>query len=96
MTSLVIGSIGLLFAVLPVLGIPISALGLLLGLAALVVNGRAGGVTLRWSLMGSAVCAGALAAGFAIHYAKRGYQPAPDVPKMWQMAPGRPYVPPPG
>jgi hypothetical protein len=95
MTSLVIGSIGLLLSVLPVLGIPISLLGFLLGITALVVNRRAGGAPLRWSLAGVAVCGGALVTGIALYYAPSGYERGPNVPQMWRTHPARPEVSPP-
>ena len=73
MSSLVIGTIGLMLFFLPVLGIPISAFGLLFGLLGLLVTlvgGRAGGgARLRWTLAGIAVSCLGLAVNIAIAYA---------------------------
>lgn len=99
MSSLVIGTIGLMLFFLPVLGIPLSAFGLLfglLGLLATFLRGRpAGGAALRWTLAGIAVSSLALAVNVAIAYAPAGYLPGGEVPQLWQVAPNRGYVPPP-
>ena len=95
MTSLVIGTIGLGIFFFPVLGIPISAAGMLFGLVALVVTWRTGGLGLRWALSGIAASVLGLAVNVAITYAPAGYLPSRDVPRLWQTPPVRPYVPPP-
>jgi hypothetical protein len=99
MSSLVIGTIGLMMFFLPVLGIPLSSFGLLfgiLGLLAAILQGKAGrGVFLRWTLAGIAVSCLALAVNVAITYAPAGYLPGRAVPQSWQSPPDRPYVPPP-
>jgi hypothetical protein len=95
MLSLVLGVIGPMLFFLPVLGLPLSALGLLIGLFAVALAFRAGGVRLRWSLLGCAMSALALSINIAIVYAPGGYLPGPDVPPRWQPVPDRPYVPPP-
>jgi hypothetical protein len=98
MSSLVIGTIGLMLFFLPVLGIPITAFGLLFGLLGVLTAlfGRAGGgARLRWTLAGIAVSCLGLAVNIAIAYAPAGYLPGRDVPQMWQLPPDRPYVPPP-
>jgi hypothetical protein len=99
MSSLVIGTIGLMLFFLPVLGIPISAFGLLfglLGLLAALFGSRVGGAArLRWTLAGIAVSCLGLAVNIAIAYAPAGYLPSRDVPQLWQTAPDRPSVPPP-
>jgi ABC-type Fe3+-siderophore transport system permease subunit len=99
MSSLVLGTIGLMLFFLPVLGIPISAFGLLFGLlglvAALFWSKGGGGARLRWTLAGIAVSFLGLAVNIAIAYAPAGYLPGRDVPQLWQSPPDRPYVPPP-
>src|SRR5581483_4074923 len=83
MASLVLGMIGSLLFFLPVLGIPISAFGLLCGIAG-CIGARAGaGPTLRWSAGGVALCALALAVNFGLYYAPYGYLPPRAVPRMW-------------
>ena len=94
-TALVTGLIGLLLAFLPVLGIPISALGLCFGVLGILGALLTGGPSLRWSLGGSAVCALALGVNLALDGAPRGYGDTYPVPKPWQLPRDRPYVPPP-
>jgi hypothetical protein len=93
--SVVLGSIGLLLFLLPVLGVPISACALLFGVVGSILAFAPGGVRLRWSLLGCAISSLALAINIAIAYAPAGYQPPPGVPPPWQAVPDRPYVPPP-
>ncbi len=93
--SLVLGTIGLLLFFLPILGVPISAFGLLFGVLGTFVALVPGGLRLRWSLLGSALSALALATSLAIFYAPGGYLPDPAVPPPWQPVPDRPQVPPP-
>ena len=96
MTSLVLGTIALLFAFLPVLGGPLSAFGLLFGLIGLAVAARQGGVRMRWSLMGIGASVLALMVNVAVSASPWGYvQQNREVPKTWRPAPDRPYVPPP-
>jgi hypothetical protein len=95
MASVVLGIIALMVGFLPVLGIPISAFGLLFGLIGLVAAFFPSGATLRWSVGGVAVCSLALALNVAIAFAPGGYQPNPEVPKSWQPVPDRPSYPPP-
>jgi hypothetical protein len=95
MTTMVLGSIALLLAFLPVLGLPISACGLLCGVLGLATTLRRGGEAARRSVGGTALCCLALAANFALAYAPAGYLTGWDVPRSWQVVPDRPYVPPP-
>src|SRR5579885_223265 len=95
MLSLVLGSIALLLFFLPILGLPIGAFGLIFGVAGVIAASFTAVTNLRWSLMGSAVCAVALAVNLAITCAPEGYLAPPKPPRMWQSVPDRPYVPPP-
>jgi hypothetical protein len=95
MTSLVLGIIGLMLFFLPVLGIPISAIGLALGLIGLLRAFAHIGSSLRWSISGTGLCALALLVNFAINYAPWGYIPSRQVPPSWNPPHGRSYVPPP-
>jgi hypothetical protein len=95
MTSLVIGTIGLMFFFFPVLGIPLGAVGLLFGLVGFLAGSFGGPASLRWSLAGAAVSALALAVNGALAYAPAGYLSGREVPRPWQSPPDRPYVPPP-
>ncbi len=95
MTALVIGLIALLLAFLPVLGIPISAVGLVFGIAGFLGALVSKTGSLRWSLGGIAVCAVALGVNVAIDFAPRGYLPPREPPRLWRSPNDRPYVPPP-
>lgn len=72
MTSLVLGTIGLLLFFLPILGIPISAFGLLFGLIGLGATLFGGGAMLRWSVAGMGLSFLALAINIAIAYTPAG------------------------
>ncbi len=95
MTSIVLGTSGLLLFFLPVLGLPLSALGMFCGLVGVVVVWCGGSTSLRWAVMGVGLCAAALALNVALAYAPAGYLPGRKVPKLWQTVPDRPWVPPP-
>ena len=94
MTSFVLGVIGLMLFFMPVLGIPISVLGLCFGIVGLLEVFVAIQSSLRWSLYGTGFCALALAVNIAIAYAPSGYMPGRAPPAPWEPPPGRPYVPP--
>jgi hypothetical protein len=69
MISLVLGHIALLLFFLPVLGIPVSGIGLIssvVGIALAPLSGLAG---TRWCLAGGATCVLALFANLAISHA---------------------------
>jgi hypothetical protein len=96
MASLVVGTIGLLVFFMPILGIPLSAIALLLGI--LGFFGALPGwhvLSLRWSLAGVAMSALALGINVAVSYAPEGYLPDRKSEELWQPAPDRPYIPPP-
>jgi hypothetical protein len=90
---MVLGVIGLLLFFLPILGMPISIFGLFFGLIGTSVTRLSRGAQLRWSLLGCALSALALAINLGINYAPGGYLPAPVVPPPWQPVPDKPYVP---
>jgi hypothetical protein len=96
LAAAVVGTIALLVFFMPVLGIPISASGLLFGVIGLAASWTSGGIKLRWGLAGIAVSALALALNIAIAFAPAGYLRGHEVPHLWQAVPDRPSVPPPG
>jgi hypothetical protein len=95
MTSLVISVIALLLFLFPVLGIPLSALGVVFGVIGLVAALVTSETSLRWSVGGIAVSCLALAVNLAIANAPAGYVPGRRVPQLWRPEPYTPYVPPP-
>src|SRR4051812_17926613 len=95
LASVALGVIGLLLFLLPILGIPLGACGLLLGLAALCLPKIGDRSQMRWPVAGTAFSSLALLVGLAMALAPQIDAPSRSVPRMWQTAPGRPFVPPP-
>jgi hypothetical protein len=92
-TSFVLGMIGFLLFFLPILGGPISVVGLVLGVAGCVVAGATSRGTLRWAVAGVVLSCLALGINVAVEYAPR-YSSPPTGPADVTV-PDRPYVPPP-
>jgi hypothetical protein len=95
MSSLVLGVIALVLFFLPILGIPISVCGLLLGLAGFVGGLFVGGGSLRWSLGGLFFSGLALVINLALAYAPESYFADRPARELWRPPPDRPYVSPP-
>ena len=95
MSSLVIGIIALVFAPLPILGIPVGCCGLLLGFGGVAAFLFLGDASLRWSLAGIAVSSMALTMSLAINLAPANVQLGRGIPKPWPRVPDRAFVPPP-
>lgn len=89
------GAVGLLLFFLPILGIPLAGTGLVIGLVALLTAVFGGRSSLRWAVLGTALCVLALVVGLAITLApvNSGLQEAH--PHAWQEPPKRVYVAPP-
>ncbi len=95
MTSLVLGVIAMVLAFLPVLGIPLSLCGIVLGTIGIFASFAVPGSHLRWALAGVATSLLALGINAAIGFAPSGYLHDQKVPRPWQPVPDRPYAPPP-
>ena len=80
---------------LPVLGIPLGAVGLAFGIVGLLLAICGGWTSLRWSVVGIVVSGLALGIGIVIALAPAGVLPNPKGPPVEQSVPDRPYVPPP-
>ena len=93
-TSFVLGMIGFMLFFLPILGAPISVIGLAAGIVGCLVAGATARGSLRWSVAGVVVSCLALGINVAVAYAPRGYSPPPTGPDT-RSVPDRPYVPPP-
>jgi hypothetical protein len=93
--SIVLGMIGAALFFLPILGMPISACGIVVGLAGMLRAAFGDRSEARASIVGFAVSCAALAMVFAIDYAPIGYEPSDAVPRLWQTPAGPAYVPPP-
>jgi Na+/H+ antiporter NhaD/arsenite permease-like protein len=93
-SSFVLGMIGFMLFFLPILGVPISLVGLLAGVIGCFVAGATSRGSLRWSVAGVVLSCLALGINVGIAYAPRGYpQPPTRLPN--QTVPDRPYVSPP-
>ena len=70
-SSFVLGMIGFMLFFLPILGAPISVVGLFAGLAGCLVAGATSRGSLRWSVGGVVLCLMALGINVAVAYAPR-------------------------
>lgn len=95
MTSLALGTVGMLLFFMPILGLPLAGFGLLLGIAGAAMAFFDRWTSLRWSVLGIALCLLAGAMNVAIAFAPAGYIERGAAPQMWRTPPDRPYVPPP-
>jgi hypothetical protein len=97
MSSMVLGVIALILAFLPILGIPLSACGVILGIIGIFAAFTVPGTYLRWAVAGLLTSLLSLAVNLAIWWAPgvRGEVPSPRTPTPWQPGPGRPANPPP-
>jgi hypothetical protein len=80
---------------LPVLGGPISAAGLVLGVLGFIGARFSKTTSLRWSPGGIVVCGVAPGVSLAIDWAPAGYLPPRAAPAPWRPPNDRPDVPPP-
>ncbi len=94
-TSVALGVVGLLLLFLPVLSVPLGAIGLAFGLAGLLLALFGGWASLRWSIAGIALSGLALAIAVAIAEAAAGPLPSRPAPPETQAVAEHVYVPPP-
>jgi hypothetical protein len=92
--SFVLGMVGFMLFFLPILGAPVSVLGLAAGVVGCFVAGATVRGSLRWSVAGVVLSCLALGINVAIAYAPRGFPEPPTGPAN-RSVPDRPYVPPP-
>jgi hypothetical protein len=95
LASVILGSVGGLLFFLPVLGIPLGAVGLIFGIVGLMLALVGGWTSLRWSVAGILVSGLALGAGVVIGLSPPGYLPNPKGASSQQSVPDQPYIPPP-
>jgi hypothetical protein len=95
LVSTVLGSIGMLLFFLPILGTPLSAIGLVAALAGVTGAWADREISLRWSVAGLLICGAALTANLGMAFGPIDLVPRYPVAPMWQPVPDRPYVPPP-
>jgi hypothetical protein len=92
-TSFILGMIGFMLFFLPILGAPISAIGLVAGIVGCIARATGRG-NLRWAVAGLCLSALALGTNVAIAYSPAGYE-QPPAGRAPEPVPDRPYVPPP-
>jgi len=92
LTSLILGSVGLLLFFMPVLGIPLGVAGLAFGATGLVLA-TLGWSSLRWAVAGIVISVIALGIGVAIVSAPSGSLPNLKRPPVEHNIPNRPHVP---
>jgi hypothetical protein len=95
LTSVVLGTVGMLLFFLPIMGIPLGGIGAIFGLTGIVLAFRGGWSSLRWSIAGLVVSGAALGVGVAIAEAPTGYFRSRAIPLNAQPVAEQPYVPPP-
>jgi hypothetical protein len=95
LSSVIISAIGLLVFLLPILSIPISIAGLVLGIAGIVAAAVGGQSRLRLCVAGVTLAIVGLTIGWAIARAPSGYFAPRAVFPSVQPLHDRPYVPPP-
>ena len=95
MASFVLAVIAMLLVFLPILGIPLSVCGMVLGIAALITALVIGGSNLRWGLAGLAASSFALVVNLAVAYAPGPEVPNPAMPQVWQPTKDKAYIAPP-
>jgi hypothetical protein len=98
MGSLVLGAVGLMLFFMPVLGLPVSAAGFVIGLVGWCVATFLGKGSLRWSVAGVALCLASGGASLAIGRAPVDYMfqrppvelARPTIPRLYVPPPARP------
>jgi len=95
LASVVLGAVGFMLSILPILAIPISGCGLILGACGLAAASRGKTVDLQLSIVGAAACSASLAVAVVINFAPGGYFRFPaDVPRTSPLRRG-PFIAPP-
>jgi hypothetical protein len=92
-TSFVLGMIGFMLFFLPILGAPISVIGMAAGIAGCLLAGATSRGSMRWSVGGIVLCCLALGINVAVAFAPRFSAPPTGPPAV--TVPDRPYVSPP-
>jgi hypothetical protein len=95
LASVVLGAIGLMLFVLPILAIPISACGLVAGVGGVALAGLVKTIDGRLAMVGTIVCALGISVELAIAYAPSGDWGQPADPSTPSSALPRPYIAPP-
>ena len=90
LAAAVLGTVAAVLILLPILSIPLSALGLLCGIIGTVVAWRGYPTSLRVAAAGTVLCAVVLGTSLLIDFAPRSETPSPAVPRLWQQPPARP------
>lgn len=93
--SVVMGMVGLAFFIVPILGMPISAVGIAAGLAGIIAAWCRQPVSLRLAVAGLLLSTASFLMIWSIDLAASGYfAPSSSRPKL-EPIPRRPFIPPP-
>jgi hypothetical protein len=95
LSSVIISAIGLVLFIVPIISLPISTAGLILGVAGIIAAAAGGQSRLRLCVAGVTLAIVGLAIGWAIARAPSGYFAPRAVFPSIQPLHDRPYVPPP-
>jgi hypothetical protein len=95
LAAVILGSVGVLLFLLPILGTPLGIVGLAFGVLGFLMAIRGGQAGLRWPVAGIVVSGLALGIGVVIALAPTGYLPKPTPHAVQKHVPYRSYVPPP-
>jgi hypothetical protein len=90
-----LGSVAAVLILLPVISIPLSAIGLLCGTVGVIAAWRGYPNSLRAAIAGFVLCCITLGTGVLINFAPRSETPGRSIIPLWEPPPGRPSVPPP-
>ena len=90
-----LGSVAAVLILLPVISVPLSAIGLICGAVGVISAWYGYPNSLRAAVAGSLLCCITLGTGVLIHFAPRSETPGRGMIPLWEPPPGRPSVPPP-
>jgi hypothetical protein len=90
-----LGSAAAILILLPVISIPLSAIGLLCGTIGIIAAWCGYPNSMRVAIAGSVLCCITLGTGVLINFAPRSETPGRSMIPLWEPPPGRPSVPPP-
>ena len=93
LSSVILGAVGILLFFLPVLSIPVGAVGLAFGIFGFLLGILGNWTSLRWSLVGIVVSGLAVGLGVLIALAPSGYLPSPKRPRGGKASPIGPTCP---
>jgi hypothetical protein len=95
LASIVLGAVGLMMFVIPVLAIPVGVCGLAAGVIGMIVGAARDRRELRSAVAGIALCCLAVGLDVAVNYAPKGYSVRPSDPALSPPLLPKTYIAPP-